>query len=99
MTENLIPELQPLFCSRASLLQAQDKLTNNPELDCQMRLRFADGSEVALNIKRADIEDIICDRIGSTEDNINNALDKYMQSSRSSIINDIVHCFKDLQPR
>lgn len=54
MAKDFIPELQPLFCSRASLLQAQDKLTNNPDMDCQMRLRFADGSEVALKIKRGD---------------------------------------------
>ena len=52
MVKDFIPELQPLFCSRASLLQAQDKLTNNPDMDCQMRLRFADGSEVALKIKQ-----------------------------------------------
>lgn len=33
MTKDFIPELQPLFRSRASLLQAQDKLTNNPDMD------------------------------------------------------------------
>ena len=76
MAKDLISELQPLFCSRASLLQAQDKLTNNPDMDCQMRLRFADGSEVALNIKRADIENIITDYVGNVETSIHNALDE-----------------------
>ena len=74
MTKDFIPELQPLFCSRASLLQAQDKLTNNPDMDCQMRLRFADGSEVALKIKRATIETSIhktLDEIVTEETNQN----------------------------
>ena len=76
MTKDFIPELQPLFCSRASLLQAQDKLTNNPDMDCQMRLRFADGSEVALKIKRTDIENIITEHIGTIETSIHSTLDE-----------------------
>ena len=76
MTKDFIPELQPLFCSRASLLQAQDKLTNNPDMDCQMRLRFADGSEVALKIKRTDIENIIAEHIGTIETSIQSTLDE-----------------------
>lgn len=76
MAKDLIPELQPLFCSRASLLQAQDKLTNNPDMDCQMRLRFADGAEVALKIKRADIENIITEHIGTIETIIHKTLDE-----------------------
>lgn len=75
MAKDFIPELQPLFCSRASLLQAQDKLTNNPDMDCQMRLRFADGSEVALKIKRADIESLISEQVSNVESSIHNALD------------------------
>ena len=76
MVKDFIPELQPLFCYRASLLQAQDKLTNNPDMDCQMRLRFADGSEVALKIKRADIENIITEHIGIIETSIHSTLDE-----------------------
>ena len=76
MTKDFIPELQPLFCSRASLLQAQDKLTNNPDMDCQMRLRFTDGSEVALKIKRPDIENIITEHIGTIETSIHKTLDE-----------------------
>lgn len=76
MAKDFIPELQPLFCSRASLLQAQDKLTNNPDMDCQMRLRFADGSEVALKIKRTDIENIITEHIGTIETSIHSTLDE-----------------------
>ena len=76
MVKDFIPELQPLFCSRASLLQAQDKLTNNPDMDCQMRLRFADGSEVVLKIKRADIENIITEHIDTIETSIHKTLDE-----------------------
>lgn len=76
MAKDFIPELQPLFCSRASLLQAQDKLTNNPDMNCQMRLRFADGSEVALKIKRTDIENIITEHIGTIETSIHSTLDE-----------------------
>ena len=84
MTEDLIPELQPLFCSRASLLQAQDKLTNNPDMDCQMRLRFADGSEVALKIKRADIENIITEHIETIETSIDSTLENFINKSITS---------------
>lgn len=76
MTKDLISELQPLFCSRASLAQAQQAIKNNPHLDCQMRLRFADGLEIALNIKRADIEEIIDDQLSKVETSINNMLDE-----------------------
>ena len=76
MAKDLISELQPLFCSRASLLQAQDKLNSNPDMDCQMRLRFSDGSEVALNIKRNDIENIITEHIGTIETSIHKTLDE-----------------------
>lgn len=79
---SLVEELQPLFCSRASLLQAQDKLTNNPDMDCQMRLRFADGSEVALKIKRADIENIITEHIGTIETSIHKTLDEIVTEER-----------------
>ena len=74
MQKDFIPELQPLFCSRASLLQAQNKLNDNPNMDCQMRLRFADGSEVVLNIRRTDIENIITESVGNIETSINNTL-------------------------
>ena len=84
MAKDFIPELQPLFCSRASLLQAQDKLTNNPDMDCQMRLRFADGSEVALKIKRADIENIISDHISNVESSIHNALDNIVNEENQN---------------
>ena len=74
MQKDFIQELQPLFCSRASLLQAQNKLNDNPNMDCQMRLRFADGSEVVLNIRRTDIENIITESVGNIETSINNTL-------------------------
>ena len=69
MAKDLISELQPLFCSRASLLQAQDKLNSNPDMDCQMRLRFADGSEVA--------------QVSNVESSINNALNATVAEEQS----------------
>lgn len=75
MAKDFIPELQPLFCSRASLLKAQEKLNDNPDMDCQMRLRFADGSQVALNIKRNDIETIIAECVTNIEASIHSALE------------------------
>lgn len=83
---SLVEELQPLFCSRASLLQAQDKLTNNPDMDCQIRLRFADGSEVALKIKRADIENIITEHISTIETSIHNTLDEIVTEETTPTI-------------
>ena len=67
MGNELINNLQPLFCTRASLLQAQDKLTSNPEVDCQMRLRFANGAELALNLTRDEIERMISSSLNAVE--------------------------------
>ena len=41
-----------------------------------MRLRFSDGSEVALKIKRDDIENIITEHIGTIETSIQSTLDE-----------------------
>ena len=70
MTKELINSLQPMFCTRASLLQAQDKLTGNSEVDCQMRLRFANGAELALNLTRDEIERMISSSLNAVETNI-----------------------------
>ena len=70
MEKELINSLQPMFCTRASLLQAQDKLTGNPEVDCQMRLRFANGAELVLNLKRDEIERMISSSLNAVETNI-----------------------------
>lgn len=70
MGNELINSLQPMFCTRASLLQAQDKLTGNPEVDCQMRLRFANGAELALNLTRDEIERMISSSLNAVETNI-----------------------------
>lgn len=70
MNNDLINSLQPMFCTRASLLQAQDKLTSNPEVDCQMRLRFANGAELALNLTRDEIERMISSGLNAVETNI-----------------------------
>ena len=70
MGNELINSLQPLFCTRASLLQAQDKLTGKPDVDCQMRLRFANGAELALNLTRDEIERMISSTLNAVEKNI-----------------------------
>lgn len=70
MEKELINSLQPMFCTRASLLQAQDKLTGNPEVDCQMRLRFSNGAELTLNLTRDEIERMISTSINAVETNI-----------------------------
>lgn len=75
MTTNQITELQPLFCSRASIVKAQDKLNDNPDMDCQLRLRFADGTEVALLISRTDIVSLLSHSLMSVENDINDTLD------------------------
>lgn len=73
--KDFIPELQPMFCSRASLVEAQDKLTKYDDLDCQLRLRFANGNDMPLKISRADIETIISDLLEDVEANIQKKLD------------------------
>ena len=78
MTKDFIPELQPLFCSRASLLEAREKLGKYNELDCQLRLRFANGYDIPLKIRRADIEKIVSGYIASVETSISDALDNIM---------------------
>lgn len=70
MENELINNLQPMFCTRASLLQAQDKLTGNPAVDCQMRLRFANGAELALSLTRDEIERMISSSLNAVETNI-----------------------------
>lgn len=74
MEQSKILELQPLFCTRASLLQAQEMLEKNAELDCQLRLRFANGHEVVLKVERADIETLIDIEKTATEKKIEDAL-------------------------
>ena len=74
MLKDFIPQLQPLFCSRASLLKAQEAIAGT-NLDCQLRIRIADGRDIPLNISRADIETIISDHIDKVEANIHMELD------------------------
>ena len=70
MEQSKILELQPLFCTRASLLQAQEMLEQNAELDCQLRLRFANGYEIPLKVKRTEIETLIEIQKTATEKHI-----------------------------
>lgn len=84
MDNQIISDLQPLFCTRASLLKAQEKMNDNTELDCQLVLRFADGTQQPLNIKRADIENMLLVRIYSVEQDITAALEAAGTSSDTS---------------
>lgn len=59
MDTSKISNLQPLFCSRAALVKVENKLNENPNMDCQLMLRFNDGSMLPLLFNRATISDII----------------------------------------
>lgn len=74
LTKDYIPELQPLFCLRATLLEAQAKLEAYRDQDCQLRLRIASGPDFPLNIGRDDIEAIISNHIADVEAAINQIL-------------------------
>lgn len=82
MEQSKILELQPLFCTRASLLQAQEMLEQNAELDCQLRLRFANGYEIPLKVKRTDIETLIEIQKTATEKKIEDALSNNSSQSK-----------------
>ena len=82
MEQSKILELQPLFCTRASLLQAQEMLEQNAELDCQLRLRFANGHEIPLKVKRTDIETLIDIEKTATEKKIEDALSNNSSQSK-----------------
>lgn len=64
-----------MFCSRASLIKAQAKLADNTDPDAQLVVRFSDGTQKALNIKRADIENMLYTYQQCVETEIQNALD------------------------
>lgn len=80
--KDFIPELQALFCSRASLLEAKDKLNRHKDLDCQIRLRFANGQDMPLKISRAGIKTIIDDHIAEVEASIQKKLDASVKLDR-----------------
>ena len=82
MEQSKILELQPLFCTRASLLQAQEMLEQNAELDCQLRLRFVNGYEIPLKVKRTDIETLIDIEKTATEKKIEDALSNNSSQSK-----------------
>lgn len=76
MEKTVISALQPLFCERAALLKAQTALLNNTTDDCQLRLRFADGQEIPLPLKRELIERIVNSLVDSVEDVISETLEE-----------------------
>lgn len=82
MEQSKILELQPLFCARASLLQAQEMLEQNAELDCQLRLRFANGYEIPLKVKRTEIETLIEIQKTATEKHIEVVLSNNSSQSK-----------------
>lgn len=59
METSKISNLQPLFCSRAALVKVENRLNESPNADCQLTLRFNDGSMLPLLFNRETIVDII----------------------------------------
>lgn len=90
--KDLIPELQALFCSRASLLEAKDKLNRHKDLDCQIRLRFANGHDMPLKISRTGIETIIDDHLAEVETSIQKKLDAVVNPNRSLGFSVLARC-------
>lgn len=75
MEPEIISYLQPKFCSRAALLNAQKKIKENPSMDCRLVMQFDDGSLVPMPTKRADIVTLIDQQLVSIEADINDILD------------------------
>lgn len=73
MEKPIISELQPLFCSRASIIKAKETMAST-NLDCQLRLRIADGRDIALNIDRNNIGVILDTQLNAVEESISQLL-------------------------
>lgn len=79
METSMISTLQPLFCSRAALVKAQNRMTHYladyPEMDCQLVLQFGDGAMCPLSgISRDDIEELLAARLAHVEQLIQSVL-------------------------
>lgn len=75
MDNSKISNLQPLFCSRAALVKAENKMNDYPEMDCQLVLQFNDGTFSPLLLQRDDIATLLSARIADVEKQIETALD------------------------
>lgn len=81
MEPEIISFLQPKFCSRAALLQVQEKLNKNLEMDCQLFIRFSDGSHLPLPTKRKDIETLLSEQLSTIEQEISETIDASIDGS------------------
>lgn len=81
MEPEIISYLQPKFCSRAALLNAQKKLNENPSMDCRLVMQFDDGSLTPMPTKRADIVKLVDEQLISIEADINDILDTNTNSN------------------
>ena len=70
MNEQKLSILQPLFCSRATIVKAQNSLNEKSELDCRLLLQFADGSQVPVLLGRESIESLFQNLLSLFEENI-----------------------------
>lgn len=75
MDTTKISSLQPLFCSRAALVKAENKMNDNPDMDCRLCLQFNDGTLHPLPMQRKDIETLIASQKGKIEESINELAD------------------------
>lgn len=75
METTKISNLQPLFCSRAALVKAESKMSDNPDADCQLLLRFNDGSMLPLLLSRDDIASLIASQKEKVEASISELMD------------------------
>lgn len=74
METSKISSLQPLFCSRAALVKVENRLNENPNADCQLMLRFNDGSMLPLLLNRETIVGIIAAQKENVEAGITSLL-------------------------
>lgn len=81
MDTTKISNLQPLFCSRAALVKAENKMNDNPDMDCRLCLQFNDGTVHPLPMQRKDIETLIASQKEKIEARINELADAAESSS------------------
>lgn len=74
METSKISNLQPLFCSRAALVKVENRLNEDHNADCQLMLRFNDGSMLPLLLNRETIVGIIAAQKEKVEADITSLL-------------------------
>lgn len=88
MYTDVISELQALF-RYAALLRAQDMLASNPDMECQLLIRFANGTQIPLLIKREEINSILSVEKKRLEETIDNILNTQEENNEQETNNQI----------